>query len=104
MMKNPFFVVRVIAALMLLIAFAELPYAYYQMLRWVVCGVTGYGAFISYEKQNILWAWTFGITAILFNPIMPFYMQREMWQILDLTAAVVLIISLFTLKDKKFGA
>lgn len=93
-MKNPFFIMRVIAAVMLLIAFADLPYAYYQALRWVVCGVTGYGAYIAYEGKNQIWAWVFGITAILFNPIMPFYLERETWRVLDIVAAIMLFISL----------
>lgn len=100
-MKNPFFIVRVIAAIMLVVAFGEHPYAYYQMLRWVVCGVAAYGAFMAKEKKNFPWAWVFGITAVLFNPIMPFYMQRETWQMFDLAAALMLIVSLFMFRPKK---
>ncbi len=84
---------------MLLIAFAALPYAYYQALRWVVCGVTGYGAYMAYERKNQIWAWFFGITGILFNPIMPFYLKRETWQLLDIAAAIILFGSLFMFKS-----
>lgn len=100
-MKNPFTILRVVAALLLIVAFGDHPYAYYQMLRWVVCGVTGYGAFVAYEKKNIPWAWVFGITAVLFNPIMPFYMQRETWQMFDIAAALVLVVSLFMFRTQK---
>jgi hypothetical protein len=98
-MKDSFFIMRAVAAVMLFIAFADLPYAYYQALRWVVCGVTGYGAYMAYEGKNQTWAWAFGVTAILFNPIMPFYLERETWQLLDVAAAIMLFISLATFKQ-----
>lgn len=98
-MKNHFFIVRVVAAAMLLIAFADMPYAYYQALRWVVCGVTGYGAYMAYERKNQVWAWIFGITAILFNPIMPFYLERETWQLLDVATAIMLFVSMAMFKE-----
>lgn len=93
--------IRIIAALMLLIAFSDLPYAYYQILRWVVCGVTGYGAFNAYESKNNAWMWIFGITAVTFNPFAPFYFKRETWQLFDIAASVILFVSLFSFKTKR---
>lgn len=100
-MKDSFSILRVVAALILLGALGNHPYAYYQFLRWAVCGVTGYGAFTAHERKNVVWVWTFGVMAVVFNPIVPFYLQRETWQLLDIVAAVVLVISLFLFKAEK---
>ena len=95
------FVLRVIAALMLLIALGDHPYAYYQLLRWVVCGVSAYGALTAYERKDTVWTWLFGVTAVVFNPIMPFYLDRETWQVLDIAAALILLVSLAAFRLKK---
>ncbi|OIO54797.1 hypothetical protein AUJ46_02310 [Candidatus Peregrinibacteria bacterium CG1_02_54_53] len=82
-------------ALMLFLALADFPYAYYQILRWVVCGVAAYSAYNAHEHRSIVWTWIFGVVAILFNPIAPIHFQRETWMTLDVAAAVIFLISLF---------
>ena len=40
--KRPHLIPAVIAAIMLLLALASWPCGYYQLLRFVVCGIAGY--------------------------------------------------------------
>ena len=89
-----------VAVLFLFGTVGKWPYAYYQLLRWVVCGVAIYSAYNSYESKRNGWTWIFGIIAVLFNPIMPFYLQKETWLILDIATAFVLLILLFSSKKK----
>ncbi|ODS30893.1 MAG: hypothetical protein SCARUB_03990 [Candidatus Scalindua rubra] len=84
-MKN----IKYITAGLLLLAVLPLPYAYYTLLRWVVTAVSGYCAFLSYEDKSMGWAFGFGIIAILFNPIVPFYMDKTSWMIFDSVVAGV---------------
>src|SRR3989344_7901507 len=77
-----------VAALFLVAALGSWPYVYYQLLRWVVCGVGAYSAYMTYTQERRGWTGIFAVIAILFNPIMPFYMERETWQILDVAAAI----------------
>lgn len=98
-MKKHWYILAV--GIFLLVAIGAWPYAYYQLLRWVVCGVGAYTAYLSYGSGRIGWAWTFGVIAILFNPILPFYMQRETWQVVDLAAAVPFLIFPFIDKKRK---
>ncbi len=58
---------------MLFWALADNPYGYYQILRWVVCGLTRY---LAYRNDKNVWAWIFGVTAVLFNPIAPIYREK----------------------------
>jgi len=87
-----------VAALFLIGALGGWPYSYFQLMRWIVCGVGAYSAYTSYESGRTGWAWVFGIIAVLFNPIAPFYMQRDTWEMLDLAAAVPFLIFPFTKK------
>lgn len=80
---------------MLLLALAPLPYGYYTMLRFVVCGIVSYLAWRHYELLG-LGPWTIGLilTAILFNPIIPIHLPREVWAVIDAGCAVVLLINM----------
>jgi FtsH-binding integral membrane protein len=72
------------------------PYGYYQLLRWIVtaCALAFVWEGLSlartkHDPLGQLVAWTFGLIAILFNPVAPIYFPRGLWLILDAAAAVV---------------
>jgi len=74
--KWPHLIPCIIAAIMLLGSLARWPYGYYQLLRFVVCGVSVYVAYVAYKWQKIWATWLFGIIAVLFNPIIPIHLSR----------------------------
>ena len=90
-----------IAVLVLFGALSNMPYGYFQLLRWVVCSVGIYSAYINSESKHDTWAWVFGIIAVLFNPIRPFYFKRDTWQILDIVSGVIFLVSIFSFKKKE---
>lgn len=92
---------RVVAATLLVLALAELPYGYYQMLRWVICAVAAFTAFVAYSYGREGWTVVFGAVAVLFNPIAPFYLSREIWAVLDVATAVVFLVSFVPLRQAK---
>lgn len=96
-----FTIARIGAAILLFWALDRHPYSYYTLLRFIVCGVTAYGAYFASELGKKGWAWTFGIIAILFNPIIPIHLNRSTWAIIDLGVAVLLLVSLFLLRQPK---
>jgi len=98
-MKNrPHLTPDLIAAVMLLIATAELPYGYYTFLRWVICGISIFIACSAYGWGGIWASWLFGLIALLFNPLIPIHLTREIWQPIDTVCAVLFGVSTFTLK------
>lgn len=98
-----FIIVRIIAAGLLLWALGQHPYGYYTLLRFVVCGVAGYGAWFAYQLDKKGWTWCLGIMAILFNPIFPVHMDRGTWAIVDIGVGIILLISLFGLRESKIS-
>ena len=79
---------------LLLIAAAPLPYTYYIFMRnvtFIAAAVLAYHNFNTINKTNA-WPWIFLFIAILFNPMIPVYMQKYLWIIID-----ILIGSLFLL-------
>ncbi len=91
-------IIRIIATIMSLWALADNPYGYYQILRWVIAVAAGYSAYLAYEQGKNTWTLILVITAILFNPIVPIYLYREIWSVLNIITAVIFFISIFKLK------
>jgi len=81
-------------------AVLTLPYGYFSLLRVVVCGCSAYLAWLLFESEKIGWAVALGGVALLFNPFLPVYLTRGIWQVLDLAAAVVMVASAVTLGKK----
>jgi len=78
----------------------RLPYGFYQILRFLVCGTAAYCAFKVFSQGRQAWAWILGITAALFNPLIPIRFEKNNWQMIDFIVAIMLFI--FLLTPKKF--
>lgn len=89
--KRPHLIPCIIATIMLILALVSWPYGYYQLLRFVVCGISVYVAFIAYNWHKIWAAWLFGFVAVLFNPFVPIHLPRETWQPIDVICAVLFV-------------
>ena len=98
MKERPHMIPALVASGLLFGALATLPYGYYQMLRWVVFAVSIYIAYKSYKWGKAWATWLFGGCAILFNPILPIYLSREIWQPIDVVCGILFILSPIFLK------
>jgi urea transporter len=96
--KRPLLIPAAIAALMLFGALAPWPYGYYQLLRWVTCGVAVYVAFLAYAWEKKWATYLFGFIAVLFNPLLPIYLLREIWQPIDVICALLFVVVTFTVE------
>jgi hypothetical protein len=67
------------------------PYSYYQAVRWLAFLTGGYMAWRLYQDGKPPLALLFGATAILFNPLAPFRMDRDTWATLDLACGGVFL-------------
>ena len=69
-------------------------YGYYQLVRFL--GMVGFGilAYDNYEK-NKSWFIIWLSSAILINPIFKIALGRELWNIIDIIWAILLIASIF---------
>ena len=92
--RRPHAAPAVIAAVMLLAALGRWPYGYYTLLRWVVCAAAVFVVVLAvqYKKQWI--AWTFGVVAVAFNPLIPIHLTREIWAWIDVGVAVAFLASI----------
>lgn len=101
LLKRPHLLPCIIAALMLFGALGDWPYGYYQLMRFVVCGISVYVSFIAYVWEKLWATWLFGVIAVLFNPLIPIHLSKEVWQPIDVLCAVIFIVIAFVLKSPK---
>ncbi len=97
--KRPHLIPCIVASVTLLGALGDWPYGYYQLLRFVVCGVSVYVAYMAYIWQKLWATWLFVIIAVLFNPLIPIHLSREVWQPIDLICALLFVVIAFVLKE-----
>lgn len=96
-------IVSIIAILILLLAVPEgfWPYGYYVFLRWVITGAAVFLLWIASQLKKQGWFWLMVGIAILFNPIIPIHLDKEIWQIIDFIVAVLFLISIFKIKSQR---
>ncbi len=92
---------QLIAGLMLFLALNPYnPYGYYILLRWVCCGVFAYLAFRAFGSGQQGWVWVLGITAAVYNPIIPVHLTREIWPVVNVITIGIAAASVFAIKIK----
>ena len=60
-------------------------------------------AFRAHEIERLWALWTFGLVALLFNPLIPIYLTRELWIPIDLLTAVLFAVAIASLRERAGG-
>jgi hypothetical protein len=88
----PLIVVR-IAATLLILGAAPMPYGYYTLLRLVGTGVFAVAMSIAYKQKKNTLSWLYGFAMLLFNPFFRVHFPKPIWAILDVLAGVLLLVT-----------
>lgn len=94
----------IVPAVMSLIALAPLPYWYYMLLRVIVCAACSYLAAAEADVGHKS-GWFYGLiaAALLFNPFVPVHLTRELWAVLNIGLAALLMLHLVVTKRRSVG-
>ena len=83
-------VLLLICSGLLLVALVNLPIGYYTILRIVVTIGAVTVVITEFENGINFWVITFGLIAILFNPLVPVYLNdKDAWFPIDIIAAII---------------
>jgi hypothetical protein len=74
------------------------PYEYYILLRWVCCAVFAFLAIRAHACKQQGWAWILGVTAGVYNPIVPVHLTREIWSVINVVTLGIASTSIFAVK------
>ena len=92
--RRPHILPAAIAAVMLLVALADCPYGYYRLLRVVVCAAAVFVTVLGVAWKRYWASWLFGIVAVLFNPLAPIHLTREIWRPTDIIVSALFLLSI----------
>ena len=100
--KDTVSTVKIALTLLFLMCLFDWQYGFYQLVRFL--GMIGFGilAFNDYERdKNWFVVWISSL--ILINPFFKISLGRDMWNIVDVIWAILLIYSIFNQKNKNYG-
>jgi uncharacterized membrane protein len=89
---------QLIAVVLVLGALGSFPFAYYQLMNWIVAVAALLVARQAHAERKDPVAWIFVLVAVVFNPVSPIYLRADIWHIADVIAAVLFVASLFLVK------
>lgn len=90
-----------ICAGLMFIGIINLPIGYYTLLRIIVTIGSVAVVVSEYEKGLNFWVITFGLIAILFNPLIPIYLnEKSAWIPIDIIGGIIFVIKSFAVKQK----
>ncbi|QHI68589.1 DUF6804 family protein [Tichowtungia aerotolerans] len=91
---------QAIICVLLLWALFPNPYGYYILLRWIVCPCFIFTAAQLFTHGSKKWAWAAVAIALMFNPLIPIHLPKELWRLLDVVGIGFAVWSVFLLKIK----
>jgi hypothetical protein len=88
-------IIKLVLALMLLLCLANMPYGYYQLVRFIA--LIGFGILAlkanEYGRQTEMFIYV--ALALLFQPFFKIALGRELWNIVDVVVAIGLLLSIW---------
>ena len=92
-------IIKIVLAVLFFICLADMPYGYYQLVRFA--GLIGFAilAYQANKKDRKTEMIIYGGLALLFQPFFKIALGRELWNIADVIVGIGLLISTF-LKPK----
>jgi hypothetical protein len=87
--------IKIILAILFFLCLADLPYGYYQFVRFV--GLVGFGilAYQANEEGRQTEMIIYGGLALLFQPFIKIALGREIWNIVDVIVGLGLLASIY---------
>jgi hypothetical protein len=92
-------IIKIILSILFLVCLLDMPYGYFQLVRFL--GMVGF-AILAYNdcQKNQTWFVIWLASAILINPIFKIALGRDIWNVVDVIWAILLISSIFIKQAK----
>lgn len=88
-------IIKIGLAILLFLCLADMPYGYYQFVRFI--GLVGF-AILAYQvnqQNNQTETIIYGALALLFQPFFKISLGRELWNVIDVVVGLGLLVSIF---------
>ena len=94
-------ILKIALAGLLFLCLADMPYGYYQFVRFA--SMIGFGilAYRANQEGRETEMFIFGALALMFQPFFKLALGRELWNIIDVIVGLGLLFSAFYKRDEK---
>ena len=88
-------IIKIVLAILFFLCLADMPYGYYQLVRFI--GLVGFAilAYQAYQQNNQTGTIIYGALALLFQPFFKISLGRELWNVFDVVVGIGLLVSIF---------
>ena len=85
-------ILKLVIAVLLLLCLADMPYGFYQLVRFASAAAFAYLAYDYFRMKRDVLGLLFTALALLFQPFFKVALGRTIWNLVDVVVAVVLIV------------
>lgn len=82
--------IHILTAIMLIVCLFDMPYGYYQLVRFIVMCVFALSAYEDYKNSLTKFAILNIVLALLFQPFLKIELGRALWNVIDVIVAIYL--------------
>tara|TARA_R110001599_G_scaffold339487_1_gene559102 strand:+ start:5233 stop:5544 length:312 start_codon:yes stop_codon:yes gene_type:complete len=93
-------IIKIVLSVLFFLCLLDMPYGFYEFVRFIALIGFGILAYKANEENNNAEMIIYGGLALLFQPFFKIALGREMWNIVDVTVGIGLIVSLFIKRTK----
>ena len=87
--------VKIILPILFFICLADLPYGFYQFVRFAALVGFAILAYKANDKENKTEMIIYICLAVLFQPLIKISLGREIWNVVDVIVGLALLVSIF---------
>jgi hypothetical protein len=88
-------IIKLVLIILLLLCLADMPYGYYQIVRFISFVGFSILAYSAYKLNIQAGVIIYASLALLFQPFIKLALGRQLWNIIDVIVAIRLIVSIF---------
>jgi hypothetical protein len=97
-MKNSEIILKIALAILLFLCLLDMPYGFYQLVRFMALIGFGILAFKANEQNKNTEMIIYVGLALIFQPFFKIALGREIWNIVDVVVGIGLVASLFIIR------
>lgn len=83
--------VKLIVAVLLLLCLADMPYGFYELVRFVAAAAFAYLSYDYFKSKRDVLGFVFAALALLFQPFLKVSLGRTLWNLVDILVALGLL-------------
>ena len=94
-------IVKLVIAVLLLLCLADMPYGFYQIVRFAATAAFAYLSYDYFKNKQDVKGVIFALLAVLFQPFFKIALGRTLWNAIDIIVAIGLFYLIITSFKKK---